>query len=77
MARRLPALPPVARRLEPLAQVGAAAGGDRARGAALGELVAARLGEVEQLLALLGLARGAQEQPGEQARSSGSSPRPS
>src|SRR3954471_6645348 len=53
--------------LEALAQLGAAAGGHGAGRAAVGELDAAGGGEVEQLLALLALARAAQEQPAEQA----------
>src|SRR3954447_10628576 len=52
--------------VDPLAQRVAATGGDRARGALLGELDPARGGELDELLALLALARGAQEQPAEQ-----------
>src|SRR3954469_20926574 len=52
--------------LQPAAQLGAAACGHRARGPALGELDAAGAGEVQELLALVGLARGAQEQPAQE-----------
>src|SRR4051794_32587652 len=51
--------------LEPLAELGAPPGGDRAGGAPVGELDAAGGREVEQLLALLARARSAQEQPAE------------
>src|SRR5918998_342140 len=48
---------------DPPAQLVPAAGCDGTRGAALVEGDAAGLGELEQLLALLPLARGAQEEP--------------
>src|SRR3954453_6041700 len=52
--------------LEAGAQLAAAARRDRPRRAAVGEPDAAGGGEVEQLLALVALARGAHEQPAEE-----------
>ena len=54
--------------LDPRPQLGAPAGGDRPRRAALVERDATRGGQLEQLLALLPLARAAQEQPAEQTQ---------
>src|SRR3954470_4401452 len=53
---------------DPVAQLGPATGRDRARRTTLVERHAAPAGEVEQLLALLALARGAHEEPAEQAQ---------
>src|SRR4051794_7402392 len=53
--------------LDALSQLRPAARGDGPRGPALVERDASRGGEVEQLLALLALARAAQEEPAEEA----------
>src|ERR1700727_3194957 len=52
--------------LETPAKLASASRGDGTRGAFLGQLEPLRAGVVEQILALLTLARGAQEQPTEQ-----------
>src|SRR4051812_14812843 len=54
--------------LDPVAQLRAAAGGDRPGGAPLAQRDAATTREVEQLLALPPLAGGGDEQPAEQAQ---------